>query len=148
MLILVIFFTYIFVILFLKSLLLFKGQLTRPVDGQLVQNYGVHNDTNNQYSILAKGQTYTVPANLSIQAVGPGVVIFRDRVPYWGESVIVQHDGDYYSVYTQVKNCNMNVGDNVQTAEKLCETRGGDFYFELRHQAVAVNPKPWIKDSL
>lgn len=134
-----------------SSLLLLKGQLVRPVSSEVKEGYGMTKYNNKlsdqQYMMFNKG--YTFKASLEpviVQAVGPGKVIFRDVLNHWGESIILEHDGGYYSVYANVKNCLVALDQKVQMSEKLCETSAADFYFELRHYKITINPIKWIKD--
>ena len=131
-----------------SSLLLLKGQLVRPIQTAIKEDYGLVKL--NQYMMYNKG--YTFASNnekgdaFPVQAVGPGTVIFRDVLNHWGESIILQHDGGYYSVYANVRNCIVELEQKVQMSEKLCESTSDDLYFELRHFKITINPKNWIKD--
>ena len=133
-----------------SSLLLLKGQLVKPIESNIKENYGLVKL--NQYMIYNKGYSFAAASenskSLSVQAVGPGTVIFRDVLNHWGESIILQHDGGYYSVYANVKNCTVQLEQKVQMSEKMCESTSDDLYFELRHFKITINPKNWIKDLL
>ena len=83
-----------------------------------------------------------------IYASGPGRVIFRDEIPYWGETLIVQHEDDYFTVYAGVTNIIKNVNDSVAQKEIMANANGADFYFELRHFDNPINPKTWLKEKL
>ena len=71
------------------------------------------------------------------------MIIFRDELLRWRETLIVQHDDNYYSVYAGVLNLKKSVGDRVTKSELIGFTAGEDFYFELRHFDNPVNPKHW-----
>jgi murein hydrolase activator len=130
------------------SLLLLKGQLVKPIQTLVKENYGLVK--NNQYMLYHKGYTFESRSESGelppVQAVGPGTVIFRDVLNHWGESIILQHDGGYYSVYANVKDCIVQTEQKVQMSEKICESTSDDLYFELRHFKITINPKNWIKD--
>ncbi len=129
------------------SLLIYKGTLSTPVqNSNLKSSFGAYSDPKNQYSVFRKGLTFNCKIHHYVQAVGPGKIIFRDRIKYWGESIIIQHAGDYYSVYTNLTNCTVENNQNVSQGEKICETNGAEFYFELRNQNIAINPKNWIRN--
>lgn len=133
------------------SLLLLKGQLARPITTEINEPYGLYksdDESKMQYILYNKGIFFKPEPAATIQAVGPGKVIFRDVLNHWGESIILEHDGGYYSVYANVKNCLVQTEQKVQMSEKLCESSLKDFYFELRHYKVTINPKNWIKDLL
>lgn len=131
-----------------SSLLLLKGQLAKPILTPIKEYYGLVKQS--QYMNYNQGYTFASTSEsgalLPVQAIGPGTVIFRDVLNHWGESIILQHDGGYYSVYANVKNCIVQLEQKVQMSEKICESTSSDLYFELRHFKITINPKNWIKD--
>ncbi len=140
------------------SLLLFKGQLNKPINAKIITPYGSEKNKSfyqktasskitEQYNFFHSGVTFaTENMAKSVQAISLGEVIFSDVLAYWGESIIIQHDDEYYSVYTNVKNIQVSVGQKVFANEQLAETNGRNFYFELRHATTPLNPSLWIKD--
>jgi septal ring factor EnvC (AmiA/AmiB activator) len=130
-----------------NSLLRAKGNLSAPLAGARLQlEFGLHFDSKNKLSQFHKGLQFLTDKDQIVQAIGPGKIIFRDHIKYWGESIIIQHPGDYYSVYTHLKNCRYDVGQDVLQEDKLCETNSSEFYFELRNQSIAINPQTWIRN--
>jgi murein DD-endopeptidase MepM/ murein hydrolase activator NlpD len=135
------------------SLLVLKGRLSVPIVTDAVNSsakvklsFGPSRDLKNQYILVRKGITYQANPTQIIQAIGPGKIIFRDHIKYWGESVIIQHAGDYYSVYTNLKNCIHEVNDTIEQSEKIGDPDSDEFYFELRNQNVAIDPQKWIRN--
>ena len=125
------------------SLLMFKGRLSRPLEGQLKQEFGSVRDQHNQFYLVNHGELYSTKKNAPVRAVGLGKIIFRDELLRWRETLIVQHDDNYYSVYAGVLNLKKSVGDRVTKNELVGFTAGEDFYFELRHFDNPINPKYW-----
>ena len=125
------------------SLLVFKGRLSRPLDGRLNQEFGSVRDQHNQFYLVNHGELYSAKKNTPIRAVGLGTIIFRDELLRWRETLVVQHDDHYYSVYAGVLNIKKSVGDRVTKNELVGFTAGEDFYFELRHFDNPINPKYW-----
>lgn len=128
-----------------SSLLLFKGKLSRPLDGNVVREFGTFLDKQNQFYLLSHGELYSCKEHTPIRAIGPGQVIFRDALADWRETLIIQHDDQYYSVYAGVEAYKKNVGDHVDQDELIGSTSGKEFYFELRHFDIPINPKDWFK---
>lgn len=126
-----------------NSLLMFKGRLSRPLEGQLKQEFGSVRDQQNQFYLVNHGELYSTKKNSPVRAVGLGTIIFRDELLRWRETLIVQHDDNYYSVYAGILNLKKSVGDRVTKNELVGFTAGEDFYFELRHFDNPVNPKYW-----
>lgn len=131
-----------------KSLLVFKGQMPRPTEGQLKLRYGSQRDDQNQYSFMIHGLLFATTPEKNVHAVGPGEVIFRDQIKYWGETLIIKHDDDYYSVYAGLGSSEKKLHDFVQMNEQIGITNGEEFYFELRHFENTINPKDWLKEKL
>lgn len=125
------------------SLLMFKGLLSRPLEGKLKQEFGSVRDQHNQFYLVNHGELYSTKKNAPVRAVGLGTIIFRDELLRWRETLIVQHDDNYYSVYAGITDFKKSVGDRVTKNELVGFTAGEDFYFELRHFDNPVNPKHW-----
>lgn len=125
------------------SLLMFKGRLSRPLDGQLKQEFGSVRDQHNQFYLVNHGELYSTKKNTPVRTVGLGTIIFRDELLRWRETLIVQHEDNYYSVYAGILNLKKQVGDRVTKNELVGFTAGEDFYFELRHFDNPINPKYW-----
>ncbi len=130
-----------------KSLLLFKGKMPAPTEGQLKWSFGSQRDEQNQYALLIHGLLYSTRPQQKVRAVGPGKVIFRDAIPYWGETLIVQHDDNYYSIYAGIQNL-ATLPDQVAMNDVIATTRSQEFYFELRHFETPIDPKLWLRDIL
>lgn len=126
-----------------SSLLMYKGHLARPLDGSLKQEFGSVRDHNNQYYLVNHGELYSTRKNTPIKSVGLGMIIFRDEISRWRETLIVQHDDNYYSVYAGIINLKKSIGDRVTKNELIGFAAGEDFYFELRHFDNPINPKSW-----
>lgn len=126
-----------------KSLLMFKGYLSRPLEGLLKQEFGSVRDRHNQFYLVNHGELYSSRKNAPVRSVGLGTIIFRDELLRWRETLIVQHDDNYYSVYAGIMNLKKSVGDRVTKNELIGFTASEDFYFELRHFDNPINPKSW-----
>lgn len=131
----------------IDHLLNFKGRLVLPVNSNIIHRYGSLHDQDNQYSLLVKGLVMDGKDQQTVSAFGPGKVIFRDRIPYWRDSVIISHKGGYNSVYAGVDNVSVNVGDVVTNEQVIAQTNGQEFYFELRHLNIPLNPLNWIRKN-
>lgn len=129
-----------------SAFLLKKGLLTRPLESSVVHEFGQLRDQEGQYYLLNQGQIYSAPRSLSVKAVGPGVVIFRDELGRWRETLIVQHRDQYYSVYAGLNPQKIKVGDTVNEGQVIGSTASTEFYFELRHQKNPINPKKWFRE--
>ncbi len=132
----------------LSSLIKLKGHLTRPLDGSLIWPYGAKLDDSKQFVFVSKGLLYKSIIGSEIKSVGPGVIIFSDVLPHWRETLIIQHDDNYYSVYSGLKSPTLRMNDTVEANQVIGNTDSEEFYFELRHFDNPINPKNWFKESL
>ena len=129
-----------------KSLLSVKGHLLKPVQCPLQSDFGLVSDPVNKYNLFNKGLLFKCKSDDRVLAVGPGKIIFSDHIPYWGESIIIEHDGGYYSVYTQLSRTQKTKNDVVDRGDVIGFISRAEFYFEFRHQNIPINFKPWIKN--
>jgi murein DD-endopeptidase MepM/ murein hydrolase activator NlpD len=128
------------------SLLNLKGELARPIEGFPTWTFGKKIDQSNQYIFVSKGLLFELENQKEIRAIGPGVIIFRDQIDHWRETLIVEHADHYYSVYSGVNQNNRNVNEKVELGETLGMANTNEFYFELRHFDNPINPKLWFKE--
>jgi septal ring factor EnvC (AmiA/AmiB activator) len=130
-----------------SSFLLHKGHIARPLDGKLIQSFGNLRDQIRQFYLINYGELYSAPKSTAVKSIGPGVVIFRDLLGRWRETLIVQHSDDYYSVYAGVlPRPEIKVGEKIEAGTVIGATFKSEFYFELRHFANPINPATWYKE--
>lgn len=132
----------------IASLLKVKGTLTRPLEGSLTWPFGSKLDSSKQFAFVSKGLLFKTIPGSEVKSVGPGVIIFSDVVPPWRETLIIQHDDNYYSVYTGIKDPVLKVNESVEGNQILGNASSEEFYFELRHFDNPINPKNWFKETL
>ena len=132
----------------LASLIKLKGHLARPLDGSLIWSYGAKLDDAKQFVFVSKGLLIKSHPGADVKAVGPGVIIFSDVVRHWRETLIIQHDDNYYSVYSGLKSPSLRMNDTVETNQIIGNADSDEVYFELRHFDNPINPKNWFKESL
>lgn len=132
----------------LASLIKLKGKLSRPLDSFLLWPFGSRLDDSGQYIFVSKGLLFKARAESDIKSVGPGKIIFSDVVQHWRETLIIQHEDNYYSVYSGLKSPNLKVNDSVEQDQVIGKAASDEFYFELRHFDNPINPKNWFKETL
>lgn len=128
-----------------------KGQLSAPVDGTVIQNYGVIRDNEHHLILSHRGWMYEAPRAAPVRAVYEGQIAHKGYFPEYGNFVIVDHSDHYYSVYAMLAQSDVKVGDAVKEGQTLgtaginpFDGRSG-LYFEIRHFAETMDPKLWMK---
>lgn len=131
-----------------------KGSLKAPVEAPLGREYGTYVDSQFRFRLMHKGNFYSAPKPLPVAAVFSGKVALARALPGFGQTVILDHGDNYYSVYAFASQLKVREGANVKEGELLGMSGaesplfGPGLYFEIRHFTDAIDPRPWIKESL
>lgn len=86
-----------------------------------------------------------------VRAIGPGYVVVADWTQDGGFTIAIQHAGGYLSVYKHNQRLLKQVGDRVNDRETIALsgntgeiTTGPHLHFELWHEGLAQDPRPYI----
>lgn len=127
-----------------------KGDLPKPAPGKIASRFGKHFDKSLGVSISSKGITIQSQPGSKVSPVYAGKVIYSGYFRGYGQIVIVDHGGNYYSLYANMSSLNVKAGTKVSHKDKIGEvgepsgTRQG-LYFEIRHNGIPLNPAPWLR---
>jgi septal ring factor EnvC (AmiA/AmiB activator) len=130
-----------------------KGALASPVAGQVSQKYGFYNDEDSKTKIRFKGELFQAAKGSPVKSVFDGRVAYAGWLDGYGPTVIVDHGDQYFTVYANSSNLEVDVGDAVKAGTTLgyvSESEsflGKGLYFELRHFSEPEDPSIWIKGS-
>lgn len=128
------------------------GRLPWPTDkGFISGRYGVHpHPVLKHVTTNNKGIYIQTPAGTNARVVFEGVVTQRFSIPGSNNAVIVKH-GDYRTVYANLTNIYVNVGDKVSAKQSIGKiyTDGDndnktELYFQLWKGRSLLNPENWI----
>lgn len=140
-------------LLFQPSFFEQKSQLPNPIQGRLVQDFGLIKDEIHKVVLSHKGHFYQAPIGTAVKAVFQGKVAFAGLLPGYGQTLILDHGDHYYSVYAHNKTLQVNEGDEVTQSQVLATSGtashgiGDGLYFEIRHFSEPSDPKIWMKGS-
>ncbi len=121
-----------------------KGRL--PVQGELAASFGAKRADGPSW----KGIFIRAAEGSEVRAAGAGEVIFADWMRGFGNLLIVDHGGQYMSIYGNNQSLLKRPGDRVRAGEAIATVgnSGGNehsgLYFELRFQGRAIDPLAWI----
>jgi septal ring factor EnvC (AmiA/AmiB activator) len=121
-----------------------KGKL--PVKGELAATFGAKRADGPNW----KGIFIKAGEGSEVHAAGPGEVIFADWLRGFGNLMIVDHGGQYLSIYGNNQALLKRPGDRVKSGEVIATVgnSGGNehsgLYFELRYQGRAIDPLAWL----
>lgn len=127
-----------------------KGHLPFPTRGIVEVVFGkVVNPRFNTVTVQ-KGIDVRAAEGEKVQAVAPGTVVYSDWLKGYGNLVIVDHGGQWHSLYAHLKVSEVEVGNEVEEGEDLGSVgdtgslKGNYLYFELRKNGEAIDPLPWF----
>lgn len=128
-----------------------RGKLLRPVDGVVVDRYGVHNHPTQQgVKVNNKGINLAAQAGSQVQSVFGGEVRKVFFFQGLGMSVMVRH-GAYLTIYANLESVFVREGEQVMegtpvgTVAKAASGQQATLHFELWKESDNLNPEQWIR---
>ncbi len=127
-----------------------RGRLAWPLRGTVISSFGRKKS--------AKFDTYTMNNGVEIKpehsdevrAVGGGEVIFCDYLKGYGNVLMVQHAGNFHTLYGHCESFLKKPGERVGTGEVIAlagssgSLYGKALYFEIRQNLKPLDPLLWL----
>lgn len=126
-----------------------KGKLPWPVDGSVVERFGVHyHPVYTQLKLPPNdGITISVDNGTQVKCVFDGVVKNVIVMQGYNKCVLVQH-GEYFTFYCKLGDVSVKAGDKVKTGQVLgtIEPLGGvsQLHFQI-WKTNPIDPMPWLR---
>lgn len=127
-----------------------RGKLAWPVYGEIIEHYGKKKIEEFDGEIFNKGIKIAVKDGGYVKTVFKGEVKYIDNVRGYGNIVIVNHDKFFYTLYANLDEVFVGVGQTLDVNDKIglidVDVLGVKpyLYFEIRKQNMAVNPQEWL----
>jgi murein hydrolase activator len=121
-----------------------KGNLPWPLRGKVIATFGsqVHPRYKTKTSNL--GIDIKAEPSAAVRAVAAGRVAYADQFLGYGNLIIVDHGGGFYTLYSNLTEMSAQVGTDVTAGTKVGVV--ADYlHFEIRKDGKAVNPTDWLK---
>ena len=102
-------------------------------------------------AVINNGIDIRAPRGTPIQAVEAGTVQFVDWYGAYGKTVILDHRGGHYSIYSHLedvrveKGAKVGRGDMIGTVGDTGSLDGPKLHFEIRKGGKAVDPITWLR---
>tara|TARA_X000001036_G_scaffold83424_1_gene75469 strand:+ start:429 stop:1625 length:1197 start_codon:yes stop_codon:yes gene_type:complete len=133
-----------------KSFKALKGQLPWPADGRIISKFGRQwnsklKTTTENPGIDIKGQ----PGS-AIRTVLGGVVTTITYIRGYGTTIIVDHGGGFYTVYSHVTNIQTVVDGQVRNGDVIAymgdsgSINGSKLHFEIWGKGQKLDPEKWL----
>jgi septal ring factor EnvC (AmiA/AmiB activator) len=127
-----------------------KGYLSAPAPGPVITRFG--DETTNKMGITKKSQGLVFAASdgQTVRAVAAGMVVFSGYLRGYGNTVIIRHGDDFFTVTARLERLDRGKGDAIKAGDTLGAAGATamvvdeGFYFELRQGQTAIDPAPWF----
>lgn len=123
-----------------------RGRLRLPVKGEVVGRFGTARGEGGVW----RGVFLRSAEGSQVRAVAPGEVVFANWLRGFGNLIIVDHGGEYLSIYGNNQTLFKQVGDQIKAGDVVAgvgatggQTESG-LYFELRHRGKPMDPLQWV----
>lgn len=124
-----------------------KGKLHLPIKGEIAGRFGSAREDG---GATWKGLFIRSPAGQPVKAVAGGQVVFSDWLRGFGNIIIINHGGNFMSLYGNNETLYKQAGENVKAGDTVASVgnSGGipdsGLYFELRYQSKPLDPMAWV----
>ncbi len=127
-----------------------RNSLPWPATGKVLSGFGREKDKELGTWTVRQGLTLGTAARAPVTAIAAGRVIFSGPFRSYGQVLIVDHGGGFFSVYGGVSDALKDKGAEVRAGEPIAhagETKdgGGRVYFEIRRGTEALDPAAWLE---
>jgi len=127
------------------------GRLDWPVEGRILYEYGPQRDGNT--TIFRDGIGIAAERGAPVGTIGRGSVVFAGARTS-GQTVIIDHGGGYYSVYTRLQSLTVLEGQDVEKGQMIGRVGGeaDEPHIELQIYEPgsggprAVDPVRWLRE--
>ncbi len=124
-----------------------KGQMRLPVKGDLIAKFGTKRGDGPSW----KGLFIKAVEGAEVKAVAAGKVVFAQWNRGYGNMIILDHGGQYLSLYSNTQAVLKHVGDMVKAGDTIANAgnSGGNeetgLYFEMRYKGQVFDPMNWVR---
>lgn len=124
-----------------------RGRLPWPMKGPLLARFG---SLKSGGPLTWSGWWIGGEAGAPVRAVADGRAVYVGRMQRYGLIVILDHPGQYLSLYGHLQDSEVEVGERVSAGTRLgsAGASGGHekdgVYFEIREGTNAIDPRPWL----
>lgn len=125
-----------------------RGKLALPVRGELGSRFG---SPRADGGVTWKGLFIAAKTGEDVRAVAGGKVVYADWLRGFGNLLIVDHGGNYMTLYANAESLLKQVGDIIRGGDTVATVgnSGGNpesgLYFEMRHEGRPFDPLNWVK---
>ena len=126
-----------------------RGALVPPVAGKVVNGYGWQEAKDRLTRWRNRGIDLEGLATAPVVAAAQGRVAFVGRSPGLGLAMVIDHGRGWRTIYGGLSETQAKPGDDLKAGSVIgLLGDSGILHFELRSDALAVNPTRWFQSPL
>jgi len=128
-----------------------KGKLPWPISGKVIAYFG--EQKNSQFLTKTKNSGIEIESEpgKEVVAVADGRVVYSSNLRGYGNIVILEHEGGYYTLYARLSEILVSSGEEVDRLQKIGVVgESGLFFtpglhFEIRKGKQPQDPLKWLR---
>ena len=127
-----------------------QGEYQLPVNGDIRAHFG---DEKSVGKLRWEGLFIAAKSGRTVRALADGAVVYSDWLQGFGMLVILDHGDGYMTLYGGNRTVNVENGTWVESGATIATVgdSGGQntsgLYFEIRHNASALDPEEWLNPA-
>lgn len=136
-----------------QNLVADKGNLPPPVEGRLTTLFQEKKTNKLGIERQSQGVELQAPDNTPVIAVADGEVIYSGYLRGYGNTVILHHGEQYYTVTARLEKLTVSANQKVKRHAPIGYTGGtatlfeDGIYFEIRHNNQSLDPLLWLNPN-
>jgi murein hydrolase activator len=128
-----------------------KGSFPWPLEGPIVARFGKVIHPIYQTITMNNGIDIGASAAQEVRCVAPGAVMYTGSMRGLGRLVIVDHGGDYLTIYSHLEEIAVDANQQVAAGALLGRAgstgvgNGALLHFEIRKSTESLDPLEWLR---
>lgn len=126
----------------------YKGKLIWPVAGKVVKSFGPQWNPKLNTTLDNPGIDIAASPKTAVKSVFDGLVTTITFISGYGTTVIIDHDGGYFTVFTHLENLLISENMIVKEGQEIGFVSSNNIiHFEIWGNNQKLNPVQWIKNG-
>ena len=127
-----------------------KGQLPWPASGRVVKKFGRSWNSERKTTTENPGIDIKGKPGSPVRSIIGGVVTTITYIRGYGTTLIIDHGGGFYTVYSHITSVEANEGSEVQAGDVIAymgdagSVEGSKLHFEIWGNGQKLNPEKWL----
>lgn len=126
----------------------YKGKLIWPVAGKVIKSFGPQWNPKLNTTLDNPGIDIAASPKTAVKSVFDGLVTTITFISGYGTTVIIDHDGGYFTVFTHLENLLISENMIVKEGQEIGFVSSNNIiHFEIWGNNQKLNPVQWIKNG-